>query len=116
LAYVSRHSTVGEGSIIFPFVIIDIESAVGNNCIINHGTILAHEATIEDNCHISGNCAIAKSVVGHDTFIGANTFINNGVSIVPHCVIGAGSNVIRSITEPGVYAGNPARKIKDIDV
>jgi len=114
LSYVSRYSVVGEGTILFPFTIVDIETTIGNNCIINHGTILAHEVTVEDNCHISGNCAVGKCTIGHDTFIGANTFVNNGIEIAPNCIIGAGSVVIRSITEPGVYAGNPARKIKDI--
>jgi sugar O-acyltransferase (sialic acid O-acetyltransferase NeuD family) len=114
LAYVSKHSVVGEGTILFPFTVIDIETTIGNNCIINHGAILAHEVTVGDNCHISGNCAVGKSTIGHDTFIGANTFVNNGIEIAPYCIIGAGSVVIRSITEPGVYAGNPARKIRDI--
>jgi sugar O-acyltransferase (sialic acid O-acetyltransferase NeuD family) len=113
LSYVSKYATVGEGTILFPFVIVDIETTIGNNCIINHGAILAHEVTVGDNCHISGNCAVGKCTIGHDTFIGANTFVNNGIEIAPYCVIGAGSVVIRSITEPGVYAGNPARKIKD---
>ena len=114
LSYVSRHSVVGEGSILFPFTMVDIETTIGNNCIINHGTILAHEVTVGDNCHISGNCAVGKCTIGHDTFIGANTFVNNGIEIAPYCIIGAGSNVLRSLSEPGVYVGNPVRKIREI--
>ena len=30
-------------------------------------------------------------------------------------LIGAGSVVTKNITEPGVYVGNPARKIKEIN-
>jgi sugar O-acyltransferase (sialic acid O-acetyltransferase NeuD family) len=116
LSYVSRHAVVGEGTILFPFSLVDIDTTIGNNCIINHGTILAHDVTVEENCHISGNCAVGKCTIGHDTFIGANTFINNGIEIAPNCIIGASSNVLRSLSEPGVYAGNPARKIRDIRV
>jgi len=115
LSYVSPHTTIGEGSILFPFSIIDVGSKVGNNCIINHAATLLHEATVEDNCHISVNSVIGNSLIGHDTFIGVNSFVNNGLEIAPHCIIGSGSNVIRSIIEPGVYAGNPAKKIKDFE-
>ncbi|HID37929.1 MAG TPA: N-acetyltransferase, partial [Calditrichaeota bacterium] len=34
------------------------------------------------------------------------------VSIVDYVVIGAGAVVTRDILEPGIYAGNPARKIR----
>ena len=116
LSYVSQHASIGEGTILFPFTVIDVESKVGNNCIINHATILGHEAIVGDNCHISANCVVGKSSIGHDTFIGVNSFVNNGVEIAPHCVIGSGSNVIRSIAEPGVYVGNPAKKIRSVSV
>jgi len=36
------------------------------------------------------------------------------VSICDGVVIGAGSVVTRDITERGIYAGNPARKIRDL--
>lgn len=116
LSYVSKHASVGEGSILFPFSIIDVGSKVGNNCIVNHAASLLHEATIEDNCHISVNSVIGNSLIGHDTFIGVNSFVNNGLEIAPYCIIGSGSNVIRSITEPGVYVGNPAKMIRSVSV
>jgi len=116
LSYVSQHATVGEGNILFPFSIIDVGTKVGNNCIINHAATLLHEAIIEDNCHVSVNCVIGNSLIGHDTFIGVNSFVNNGLEISPYCIIGSGSNVIRSITEPGVYAGNPAKMIRSISL
>jgi acetyltransferase-like isoleucine patch superfamily enzyme len=37
------------------------------------------------------------------------------VSICDHVVIGAGAVVTKDITEKGVYAGNPARKMKEVD-
>jgi len=36
------------------------------------------------------------------------------VSICDQAVIGAGAVVTKDITEPGVYAGNPARKLRDL--
>lgn len=111
-AYVSKHSNIGEGCIIFPFTIIDVEARIGNNCIINHGTTIGHGAIIKDHCHISANCVLGKCQIDTETFIGGNCWINNGVIIAQNSIIGSASNVIRNIDEPGIYAGNPAKKIR----
>ena len=57
---------------------------------------------------------VAKIEIGSDIWIGANVTICKGVRICDHVVVGANSVVTKSITEPGVYAGVPARKIKSI--
>ena len=43
--------------------------------------------------------------------IGSNTTILP-VNICDNVVIGAGAVVTKNITEPGVYVGNPAKKIR----
>ena len=55
------------------------------------------EIIIGKNCWIGMNCIILKNVI-----IGDNT------------VIGAGSVVIGNCDPNSVYAGNPAKKIKDL--
>ena len=60
LAYVSRFANIGEGSIILPFSIIDVEAIIGKNSIINHATTIGHGAIIEDHCHVSANCVLGK--------------------------------------------------------
>ena len=48
--------------------------------------------------------------IGNHVSIGSNATILP-VDICDHVVIGAGAVVTKSITEPGIYAGNPARKL-----
>lgn len=48
-----------------------------------------------------------------DVFVGANTVICNSVTIGKGAVIGAGSIVTKNIPAYQVWAGNPARYIKD---
>jgi len=43
--------------------------------------------------------------------VGAGSCIVQGVNVCGGAVIGAGSVVAADISEPGVYAGNPARRI-----
>jgi len=51
--------------------------------------------------------------VGNRVSIGSNATILP-VSICDRAVIGAGAVLTSDITEPGIYAGNPARKIRDL--
>jgi acetyltransferase-like isoleucine patch superfamily enzyme len=51
------------------------------------------------------------TTVGDRVSIGSNATLLP-VRVCSDVVIGAGSVVTRDITEPGVYAGNPARKLR----
>jgi acetyltransferase-like isoleucine patch superfamily enzyme len=53
------------------------------------------------------------------TKIGSHVSIGTNATILPvnicdHVVIGAGSVVTKDITEPGIYAGNPARLLRKL--
>lgn len=52
--------------------------------------------------------------IGSNIWIGGNVTICKGVTIVDGVVVGANSVVTNDLLEPGVYAGSPAKKIKDI--
>lgn len=52
-------------------------------------------------------------VLGDNVVIGVNSVVVGPVDICDNVIVGAMSLVNRSITEPGVYAGIPARKVKD---
>ena len=51
--------------------------------------------------------------VGNKVSIGSNATIMP-VSICDDVVIGAGAVVTKDITKPGVYAGNPAKKLRNL--
>ena len=51
--------------------------------------------------------------IGDNVWICADSFIGPDVNICSNTVVGAKSVVMKSISEPGVYAGNPAMKRKD---
>lgn len=54
-------------------------------------------------------------VLGNDVFVGAGTIILKGCSIGNRAVIGAGSVVTCDIPQDQVWAGNPARFIKELN-
>lgn len=54
--------------------------------------------------------------IGNRCFLGMNVLILPGVTLADNCIVGAGSVVTKSFTEPGcVIAGNPARKVCTVE-
>jgi maltose O-acetyltransferase len=52
--------------------------------------------------------------VGRGTWIGARSVVLAGVTIAPGCIIGAGAVVTRDTEPNGVYAGVPARRMREL--
>jgi acetyltransferase-like isoleucine patch superfamily enzyme len=83
---------------------------IGEDCFISHGAMF-----INDPFKIGGPARGDKSQwvetkIGDRVSIGTNATIMP-VTICDDVVIGAGSVVTKDVTEPGTYAGNPARKL-----
>lgn len=111
-ASISRRSTIGEGTMIMQQAIVNANAMIGRNTIINNKALIEHDAVIGDHCHIStGGIVNGSCKIGDRVFIGSGAVLVNNISIADDIVIGAGSTVVSSITEAGIYAGNPARKI-----
>lgn len=103
----------GTSNLIFPRAVLHTEVKLGSNNIINTASVLEHETVIGNHNHISVGAILCGRVsVGDNCFIGAGTTIIDKIRIGHNVTIGAGSVVIRDISEPGVYVGNPARRIR----
>lgn len=73
LAYVSKHSSIDEGTIIMHNALVNANVKIGKNCIINSKSLVEHDAIIEDNCHISTGVVVNGGVVVREnTFFGSN--------------------------------------------
>lgn len=112
-AHVSKHATIGEGSIIMHNVVVNADARVGTNCIINTFANIEHEAIIGNHCHIStGSMINGACEIGEASFIGSQSVLAQGVKVATNSIVSAASFVHKDILNSGVYAGNPARKIR----
>lgn len=111
---VSNRAKVGRGTIVMHHAIVNSGAVIGENCIVNTKALVEHDASIGDHCHVSTAAAInGGAAVAHGVFLGSGCVVGNHLRIGRECVIGAGSVVLRDITEPGAYAGSPARRLRD---
>lgn len=85
---------------------------IGKNCFIGHGVMFVNDLFKEGK-------PTKDSTLWKETIIEDNVSIGSNATILPvkicsNVVIGAGSVVTKDIIESGIYAGNPARKIRNI--
>jgi UDP-3-O-[3-hydroxymyristoyl] glucosamine N-acyltransferase len=86
---------------------------VGSDCFIGHGVMFVNDL------FSTGGPARGDKSLWRETRIGNNVSIGSNATILPisicdNVVIGAGSVVTKSISEPGNYAGNHAKKLRNI--
>ena len=120
---------IGDDCFIGPFVEIQKQVSVGKRSRIQSHSFICELVSIGDDCFIGhgvmfindifigGGPARGDKSKWKETRIGNNVSIGSNASILPvticdHVVIGAGAVVTKNIDIPGIYAGNPAKRIK----
>jgi acetyltransferase-like isoleucine patch superfamily enzyme len=122
--------TIGDNCFIGPFVEIQKGAVIGKNTRVQSHAFICELVTIGKDCFISHGVMFINDLFSEgkpainsndwkSTEIGNNVSIGTNATILPvkitsNVVIGAGSVVTKDILEPGIYAGNPARKIRSV--
>lgn len=81
---------------------------IGSNSILSQGVYICtgnHNYKKE-----TFDLMVGPVTVGHSSWIGAKTVIAPGVTIGDEIVVSLGSVVKSSLSEPGIYSGNPASR------
>jgi len=113
LAFIEDHVKMGKANQVLANSYLNANVIIGDNNIINTSATIEHEVKIGSHNHISVNTTICGRVtIGDSCFIGAGSVVIDKLNICSDVTVGAGSVVIRNIYEPGVYVGNPLRRIK----
>ena len=123
--------TIGDNCFIGPFVEIQKDVKIGKNTRIQSHAFICELVEIGNNCFIShgamfindvfdtGGPAAGDNTLWKSTKIGNSVSVGTNATILPvticdNVVIGAGAVVTKNITEPGIYAGNPAKKMRSL--
>lgn len=92
--------------------------SIGKNCLISYNVSILdtdHNVFSKMSPMKSGMSESREIIIEDDCFIGAHSFILKGVHLGRHCVVGANSVVTKSYPAGSVIAGNPAKKIKNVN-
>ncbi len=113
-AHVSKHSTLGEGTVIMHYAMVNSNVDIGKNNIINSFSNIEHGCQVGDFNHISTRVTLnGNVVVGDHVFIGSGTIVNEGCMIDNDAVIGSGSVVRKNIKSNTIAFGNPLKILKN---
>lgn len=122
---------IGDNCFIGPFVEIQKGVVIGKHCRIQSHAFVCELVTIGDDCFISHGAMFINDMftdggpaggdrskwkatkIGNHVSIGTNATVLP-VTIADNIVVGAGSVVTHDLSEPGIYAGNPARLIRSL--
>ncbi|MGG0154037.1 acetyltransferase [Bacillus mycoides] len=103
---------LGAGTVVMAGAVINCCTTIGKGCIINTGSTIDHDNLIEDYVHISPGVHLAGTIkVGRGTWLGIGSVVSNNINITGGCRIGAGTVVVKDITELGTYVGVPSRRL-----
>ncbi len=111
-AVISRWVEIGEGAIITAGCILTCDIKIGKHFHFNLHATLGHDCVVGDYftaapaANISGKCSFGDFV-----YLGTNVSLKQGISVCSHVTVGMGAVVVKDISEPGTYVGNPLRKL-----
>lgn len=115
-AIISPSAVIGKGVYIQANAYIWTKVKIGDFSIISPNVVIAHHSTIGKACLVSTLTGVGASINIEDrVFIGMGCTIVTGMNVVgENSIIGAGAVVLKDTDRNSVYAGVPAKKIRDI--
>ena len=97
-AYVSRHASIGDGTVVFHGAIVNAGARIGKNCIINSQALVEHDVAVGDHCHISTGAILNGNVrVGACSFVGSASVVKQGLALGEHSFLGMGIALKRDL-------------------
>ncbi|HSJ25434.1 MAG TPA: 2,3,4,5-tetrahydropyridine-2,6-dicarboxylate N-acetyltransferase [Longimicrobiales bacterium] len=115
---------IGEHVIVMMGAVINIGAVVGDGTMIDMNAVVGARAIVGKDCHIGAGAVLAgvleppsadPVVIEDEVLVGANAVVLEGCRIGRGSVVAAGAVVTGDVPPMSVVAGQPARKIKDVD-
>ena len=114
MAYVAPSVELGPGCIIMPQVAMSPGSKLGKGCIMMVGATMGHDNIVGDWCHIAAQACVGSYLkIGKGVHIGLNATVRENLTIGDYATLGMGAVLTKNIGEGEIWAGNPARFLRN---
>ncbi|MDH3359809.1 MAG: hypothetical protein OEL55_02975 [Desulfobulbaceae bacterium] len=112
LCVIERDTLICTGTTIQSQCHITAEAVIGPDCFFGPGVIMTNEKNIANKGRTEAK--IETTMIGKGVRIGAGCLILPGVNIGDNAFIAAGSLVSKNVPKGEMWAGRPARKVRDV--
>jgi tetrahydrodipicolinate N-acetyltransferase len=115
---------IGERVIVMMGAVINIGAVIGAGTMIDMNAVVGARALVGSDCHIGAGAVLAgvleppsadPVVIEDEVLVGANAVVLEGCRVGRGSVVAAGAVVTGDVPPLTVVAGQPARRIKDVD-
>ena len=114
MAYVAPSVQLGAGCIIMPNVSMSPGTKLGKGCFMMVGSMMGHDNVVGDYCHIAAQAAVGSYLtIGKGVHIGLNATVKENLTIGDFATLGAGAVLTKNIGEGEIWAGNPAKFLRN---
>jgi acetyltransferase EpsM len=109
-AMVSRHATLGGGTVVLAGAVVNAGTVIEENCILNTACSVDHDCVVGKHVHLCPGVRLAGGVlVAEGSMIGTGASVIPGQRVGEWSRVGAGAVVVRSLPARVVAFGVPAR-------
>ena len=114
-ARISKHSSIGEGTVVLHHSVVNASASIGVNCIINTASVIEHDVKVGNHCHVGpGACINGGCNIQDNCFIGSNAVLVQGIEVHKDSLIAAGTVLRSNVNQPMLMAGNPGIKKREL--
>ena len=114
--FFADNAQIGQGSILFPNVVVLSNVSIGHHVTVLSGSVLNHDVEVGDWSIMASGVILSGAVkVGRSCYLGAASVVREGISIGDGSLVGMGSAVIEDVTAESVVAGVPAQFLRNAE-
>lgn len=112
-AWVDSSAMLHDGVQIMAGAIVQADTAIGENCIINTGARVDHDCHLGADVHIAPGAVLCGAVqVGAGAFVGCGANVIQGIRIGSNSIVGAGTTLVRNLeSNQLVLRAAPEKKV-----
>jgi sugar O-acyltransferase (sialic acid O-acetyltransferase NeuD family) len=114
-AVIPPSAAVGPGTVILATSVATSAVEIGSHVVVMPAVVFTHDDVVGDFATLGTGVRLAGGVtVGQGAYIGAGAMVRERLTIGPWALVGMGAGVTRDVPGGEVWAGLPARYLRDV--